>query len=92
MSDLFEILSSAVGPAVRQPVKSAPEAKRFETDGSPSITCVGYTADEVIELLAAYREHVTRMLSIGKAAQADADSMRYTPAPGFEGFAGSDGG
>lgn len=81
MSDLFEILSSVAGPAqhvggTKRPHEASP---RFETDGSAQMLFVGYTSDEVIALMAAYREHVNLMMAQAKSFQQEADAVRYRP-------------
>jgi hypothetical protein len=62
---------------------------KFQIDGEASMTFVGFTADEIKEILAAYREHMTLMISLGQQAmnaQTSADAVRYRPGPVFDGL------
>lgn len=68
--------------------------KTFKTDVTAGVTFVGYSTDEIITLLGAYREHCALLIAQMQSAQSASDAVHYTPdmhvrpASGFEGFAG----
>lgn len=85
MSDFLEALGLNVGQPHKEP------RLKFETDGGGNVLFVGYTPDEIREILAAYREHVALMIAHAQSVQTSQDAVHYTPVPGFEGFAGGAG-
>jgi len=53
-------------------------ALKFEVKDAGNFLFIGYTADEVVELFKAYREHQTLMLDLMQRA----DAVHYVPQEG----------
>lgn len=51
----------------------------FEIAPTGELTCHGYTVNEVIGLLEAYRAHMKSLISDMQVAQTASDAVRYTP-------------
>lgn len=69
---------------------------KFETDGTGQVTFVGYSADEIKEILTTYREHATLMMDLAVRATREqqanlTDAVRYRPEEPISGidYAGS---
>lgn len=55
---------------------------KFETDGTGQVTFVGYSPEEIVTILAAYREHANLMMDLAvraQSAQSSADAVHYVP-------------
>jgi hypothetical protein len=68
---------------------SGPTEFRLEIEGD-RFTVAGYSVTDVEGMLKTYRDHLMEMVRLTRDAQSGADAVRYAPASGFEGFAGSD--
>lgn len=51
----------------------------FEITPEGAVTTRGYTVDEVVLLLEAYREHTKQLVVMMQEVQSGADSVRWSP-------------
>lgn len=64
---------------VLQVVKGQSDHKIFEISADGSVSCHGYTVDEVVMLLEAYRTHLAEVARMMTGIQSEQDAVRYTP-------------
>lgn len=60
---------------------------RLDIGANGEISFHGFTVDEVRDLLAAYREHLTLMIDVGQQVNnvmTSGDAVRYTPRGGLD--------
>lgn len=93
MGDHMTTFGQALGIA-----PSGPTEFSLEIEGD-RFSVSGYSVIDVEGMLKAFRDHLLELHNLSESVRSEQDAVRYapepgtyTPAPGFEGFAGDDSG